>query len=956
MKFPTDTARRNFLKAGASGTLTLALNLSNLKAAFAASPLPAEARQYKHYQDVYRQKWTWDRVEVGTHSCLNCASGGCAWNLYVREGIVWREEQGAPYTQTNSTVPDYNPRGCQKGASASALYRSPARLRYPLKRVGARGENRWKRISWDEALNEIASTLVDTLSTRGGAGAYVENGNNSDFGPSWVAMVRFFRQLGIPVTENFGGVGDLMTGATLTLGNPVPGASSDDWFRTDYFVNWFGNPVSTRIPDAHFMTEARYRGAKIVSITPDFNPSAIHADLWINPRPGTDAALALAACKVIIDEDLHARDYVIEQTDLPLLVRSDTQQFLREVDVLPGGRKECFAWWDELKQQIVWSASSSDVEPAKRTLKLQADDRPALEPRDLRIKLTSGQSVAARSGFALLRDKLAAYDLATASKITGVNPKVIQRFAREFAAAKSAIIYAGAGMGKILHGELVQRATILLAALTGNNGRAGGGWQEMTFWELEGLLISGLYDFPSDLSTENPAGIWGAFGAIGQEQAASPLYISGSLMMLNNGGSHDAQLNPRYNDLSLPRKPEEYLKEALAKGELRNFPGPELGNPDIIFNMFGNPFRHNRMGDRLADTLFKKAKLVVDITLRMDDTARHSDILLPTASPYEKLGFKYSIAYPPYLHLADKAVAPLGESKSDWEILSRLMERVSAEARRRNVTTVKTYRGVAHDLTQSYWRFSDKGRIGHHDDEKIMRLILALSPATKGITMEKLRANKGAMRYTGVHQIGGRMWCGTTDYKMDEPLVPYQDMVVNKKPWPTSTGRQQFYIDHPTYVEVGETLPVHKAPPMAGGNYPLQMTCGHTRWSIHTIWRDLDILLRLQRGEPVIFVNPGDAQARGIGDHDYAAVHNDLGEFVARVKLTPGIRPGQVHIFHAWLANQFVTGKSNDAIAPSPMRVTNFAGNHGHLKNEVGWIDPTQNDRDTRVELRKYTA
>ena len=98
---------------------------------------------------------------------------------------------------------------------------------------------------------------------------------------------------------------------------------------------------------------------------------------------------------------------------------------------------------------------------------------------------------------------------------------------------------------------------------------------------------------------------------------------------------------------------------------------------------------------------------------------------------------------------------------------------------------------------------------------------------------------------------------------------------------------------------------------MAGGHYPLQLTCGHTRWSIHTAWRDVDILLRLQRGEPVIFVNPDDAKSRGIGDHDYAAVHNDVGEFVARVKLTPGIRPGQVHVYHAWLANQFVTGKSD---------------------------------------------
>ncbi|MCG3169992.1 MAG: Perchlorate reductase subunit alpha [Pseudomonadales bacterium] len=947
--------RRAFLRGTAIGALGLALDLKTLRPVFADARLPPEAREYTGYRDVYRRKWSWDRIGVGTHSCTNCASGGCSWNLYVRDGIVWREEQGAPYTQTNASVPDYNPRGCQKGASASALYRSPARIRYPLKRVGARGENRWKRISWDEAFDEIAAQLVDTLSTRGGVGGYCENGNNSDFGPSWIAMVRFFNQLGMPITENFASTGDLMTGATLVLGNPVPGGSSDDWFRSDYFVNWFGNPMSTRIPDAHFITEMRYRGGKYVSVTPDFNPSAIHTDLWIGVRPGTDAALALAACRVIIDEDLHDVPYIIEQTDLPLLIREDTRQFLRESDVIEGGRRECFAWWDGRKRAVVWSASSAQFEQDKRTLKLGPDDQVELEPRNARVTLLSGETVKLSSAFTLLRRNLEDYDANSAARITGVHANVIRRFAREFANAKAAKIYMGAAAGKILHGELVQRATILMCALTGNNGRVGGGWEEMTFWELDGKILSAFHDFPSDLVPGDMNTIYPALMGMGAQQAASPAFISGSLLMLLNGGTYAEQLNPAYNDPTLRRTPEEFLKEGIAKGELHNVPGEELGSPDVIFNMFGNPFRHRRMGERLGRTLFAKARLVVDLTLRMDDTARHSDILLPTAGPYEKLGFKYSVSYPPYLHLADKAVEPLGEAKSDWEILSLLMQRVEAEARRRGVRTVKTYRGVEYDLSQAYWRFSDKGRIGPHEDEKFMRLILALSPATQGITMEELRANKGVMRYTGVSQMG-KMWCGTSDYRPDEPLVPYQDYVVRKMPWPTSTGRQQFYVDHAIYVEVGETLPVHKQPPRSGGDFPLVMTCGHTRWSVHTLWRDVDILLRLQRGEPVIFVNPDDAARRGLADHDYAAVHNDLGEFVARVKLTPGMQPGQVHIFHAWLATQHVGGRASDAITPSPTRVTNFAGKHGHMVNEVGWFDLSGNDRDTRVDLRKYTA
>ena len=103
-------------------------------------------------------------------------------------------------------------------------------------------------------------------------------------------------------------------------------------------------------------------------------------------------------------------------------------------------------------------------------------------------------------------------------------------------------------------------------------------------------------------------------------------------------------------------------------------------------------------------------------------------------------------------------------------------------------------------------------------------------------------------------------------------------------------------------------------------------------------------------------MNPGDAARRGIADHDFAEFRNDVGVFVARVKLTPGMRPEQVHIYHAWMADQFLTGRSNDSVSASPVKVTQFAGKHGHLQNEVGWYEFTGNDRDTRVEMKKYVA
>ena len=140
---------------------------------------------------------------------------------------------------------------------------------------------------------------------------------------------------------------------------------------------------------------------------------------------------------------------------------------------------------------------------------------------------------------------------------------------------------------------------------------------------------------------------------------------------------------------------------------------------------------------------------------------------------------------------------------------------------------------------------------------------------------------------------------------------------------------------------------------MAGGAYPLMLTSGHTRWSIHSMWRDHPMMLQLQRGEPVVYLNLADARARGIGDHDWVRVWNDLGSFEARAKPTGAIRPGQVHIFHAWEPFQFRTGTSHQELAPSPIKPTQLVADYGQLHWSFSFYEPNAVDRDTRVDVRR---
>jgi anaerobic selenocysteine-containing dehydrogenase len=163
----------------------------------------------------------------------------------------------------------------------------------------------------------------------------------------------------------------------------------------------------------------------------------------------------------------------------------------------------------------------------------------------------------------------------------------------------------------------------------------------------------------------------------------------------------------------------------------------------------------------------------------------------------------------------------------------------------------------------------------------------------------------------------------------------------------------QFYLDQDLYLEMAEELPTHKDPPTAGGHYPLILTGGHTRWSIHSAWRDDALLLRLQRGEPVMYMSTVDAKARGIKDAETVRVWNDLDSFQVMVKLSPALRPGQVTIYHAWDNFQFKGGKGFQNLIPTPLNPVELAGGQYHLRPMIICLQPSHTDRDTRVEVAR---
>jgi len=912
--------------------------------ALGASEGPA-GPAYRSWEDIYREKWAWDRVVKGTCNRADCISA-CSLNLFVKDGIVWREEQNAIFPQTNSSVPDFNPRGCQKGLSYSDLMYDATRIKYPLRRVGERGSGQWERISWDEALTAIADKVIDVCQEDGPESVVYDFGTtNIDFGPGTPAEFHLMRLLGTTTLDEWAGVGDLPMGAIQTWGLFNADGTSDDWFNAETILVWLGNPVYTRVPEAHFMWEARYHGARVVTIAPDYNATAVHSDLWVNPRVGTDAALALAMCQVIVEEGLLQERYVQEQTDLPFLVREDTHRFLRQSDFTEGGKDDIFYVWDRATNEPRPAPGTAGQEEASIAL---GDLDPALAGT-FEVTLANGEGVTVRPVFERLRARLQDYTPERAAAISGVSATTIRDLAHEVARSRSVMIFASWGSCKHYHMDLIQRSMILLLALTGNTGKPGAGMRIGAWWNMSltydralGALIGTGGERPKVRQIEQ----------IIQATTRGSSTMTPVMVWLYAHDEGYAKLvdTDSYQDPDLKRPVGEYVREALEKDWMPVFPKP--GTTPRVFIYSGmNPLRRWPSPDVIREHLWSKLELIVTWEFRMSSSAMYSDIILPAAGWHEKAGVKFCQSYVPYICVGEKAVEPLYESLSEFDMMARLAATIERRAREREEGQYQDTFGRDYDLRDVARLWSYDGEFGEGDAEKALDVAFSLSPPVRGTTWEEA-ARLGAVR---VKEAGGYgpITAMASDVKEDEPLYPFAWFVEGKESWPTLTGRQQFYIDHPWYLEAGESLPVHKEAPPAGGDYPLRMTGGHTRWSIHAIWRANRTLLRLQRGQPVMYISQQDARERGLEDHAVAWVRNDVGAFKVRVKLAPSVQPGQVVMYHAWEPYQFEGWVGQQAVNPSPWKPLHLVGDYGQLHYRFALAQPSHVSRAMTVELER---
>ncbi|HLI31670.1 MAG TPA: molybdopterin-dependent oxidoreductase [Solirubrobacteraceae bacterium] len=921
--------------------------------------------EYSGVGDIYRERWQWDSVSWGTH-CVDCYPGNCPYKVYVRDGMVWREEPAAHFTQIEEGVPDNNPMGCQKGAAWSQQLYSPDRVLYPLKRIGERGEGRWKRISWEQALTEIADAVIDTIREEGPE-SIVREGTPEV--AAVTAIQRFFNMIGGVSTDLDGSINDFATGIYMTFGKFNAVSEIGDWFNSELVLIWHMNPAYTRIPHYHFIAEARYHGAEVVSIAPDYNPSAIHSDQFLPIRPGTDAAFALAMCQVIIEEDLMSTEFVTRQTDLPLLVRTDNGRFLRGVEVDADEREDQFYWWDQ---------STGSLAAAPRDTLDPGEVKPALTGT-FTAKLADGSEVELTTVFELQRQRLNSdYTPEQAAEVCGIAAENIRSLARRCAAKRTNIMM-GYNSMKNYHGDLMERSMMLLLALTGNWGRHGTGMRCWSTGQLDGLGISMAKRKPGLEGAQEIviAGMTAMQEALANDPTMTPELAVMEWERRNSGtleqttplgenviptaffwyyhcGYREIWNRREWGDPSMRRSFDDYVEEAIEEGGWGRLPElAERAEPRLLFECGNNTLRRARGGQTLLlEHLWPKLKLIVTVELRMSLTAMFSDIVLPAANHYEKVSFHIPTPHLMNATFSDRAAAPAGEAKSEWEIFKLLSKRISERAIERGFSEYRDWKGEQRSLADLGELFTLGGAL---EDEEVMwddvlrdtTLTGTLPPGTDLETMRE----RGTVRFLewGMSALAQAQASPISDHELHVPFRNHTELL---QPYPTLTRRAQFYIDHPWFFEADEALPRHKEPPKMGGDHPLHLTSGHIRYSIHAMNMTNPVLLQTHRGHPFCFLSPQDAAARQIKDDQEVLVYNDFGSYLAPVKISSSVRPGQIIFYNGWEPFMHRGWKGGNEVEPGMVKWLHFAAGYGHLRFWPTQWQPVPFDRGVYVDVR----
>ncbi len=555
-------------------------------------------------------------------SCRTACPAGCRLKIHVRDGKIVKMS-GAEMPD-----PDYNCRPCLKGLSYPQLVYGAERLKYPMRRAGERGEGKWERISWDEAINTITSTWKRL---------------QADYGDSSIAVHSPGGNLGVLGAQPYARLKNLIGATNLTSvtdralpyansysigGGPFMGGNEPiDYRNAKCIIVWGNNVQLSFLQNWHFIADAMENGTKLIVIDPVYTPTAAKADYRILIKPATDAALAMAMINVVVEEGYSDEEFLRDYTVGPLLIKASDGKYLRNSDVTGIAPEEGAA-----DLYIIWDLDANDytqlIEKFDRTEAItdqfgnivstgaEKKEKPTVNAAIHGTYTINGISVT--TAYDLLLEKVAEYTPEKAEEICGVPAETIREISRIYATNTPATLYPGMGMDHYANAHYAFFAMNALAMVTGNLGKAG---------------------------------------------ASASMGASGGFYANWVGLLYPEGVKPGPS-VALIR-----LNDVVKAGALN---GNSYTVKSLMFSG-GNPLGNYTHPQKILE-LMEDVELVVTVNITMCESAQYADIVLPVTSYFEIDDMQFFNQQHPYLVLQEKAIEPLYECKSDFKIANLLAE------------------------------------------------------------------------------------------------------------------------------------------------------------------------------------------------------------------------------------------------------------------------------------------
>ncbi|MEE8717211.1 MAG: molybdopterin-dependent oxidoreductase [Coriobacteriales bacterium] len=720
-----------------------------------------------------------DKTKYSYACCsYNCTSR-CLLKGHVRDGKLVAVEPGEIPGR-----PDYANACLRSMSYIERVENEDLRVMYPMKRVGERGEGVFERISWEQAMDEIAEHMEAAKEKDGPTACsfYAFTGNQNKL--AMQSTTRFAGCYGATTWDIEGIMGDHGASMGMKMCYGVIRASHDtrDYaLYSNMLILWGRNLADTHTSELRYVLQAKERGCKIVYIDPRYSSTAAIADQWIPIKPGSDSALALGMINWIIQHDLHDKEFLKQHSCAPLLVRDDNGQYLR-------GENDCYMVWDSAQGKAVPADTEGVDAPIEG--EFEAD------------------GIGVKPSFVHLKNRASEYTIEETSRITGVDSNVIETFAREYIEAQPAGIRMGQGMQRTYNTFQSFRTVATLAAVAGYIGVHGGGASHMGGTKANKPV-------PGETAPEFNFDEWA------------------------NTGDNKANL----------------VKSSLIyQCAVDHDPVPM----DFIWFSTSNFLNQSPDAHRVVDEVFPQIDTIVVADPWWTWTAKYADYVLPATSLWESWDL-YDRS--PWVFLVKPAIEPLGESKSDCEMMTMLAQRVGLD---------------------SYWTKTPEEWVRSWPNPE--------SSSFEGFDFNEALKNGIWAMPTGIY---------------DEPLIAFEN-----HDYSTSTGRFEFYTED--MVDYDEQVPKYTPPleasdPDLSARYPLMHITYHDRANVHSQHCDCPSLNAVAT-EPWLRINPKDANPRGIEHGDLVRIWNDRGEVKMKAFVTEGIMPGVTAAPQGWTPEHTLEG------------------------------------------------